>query len=136
MASPGVAAGELVLDSEAAIRRGAQGAPVALVRADAETRDIAAVDIAQGLLTQRGARTSHAAVVARQLGKTCLVACEGLRIDLPARCIWLGDMRIDEGSPITLCGDDGTVWPGLLAGRLVPDIALQERLARLREGTS
>jgi pyruvate,orthophosphate dikinase len=136
VASPGVAAGELVLDSEAAIRRVAQGAPVVLVRADAETRDIAAVDIAQGLLTQRGARTSHAAVVARQLGKTCLVACEGLRIDLPARCIWLGDMRIDEGSPITLCGDDGTVWPGLLAGRLVPDIALQERLARLREGTS
>lgn len=136
VASPGVAAGELVLDSEAASRRVAQGAPVVLVRADAETRDIAAVDIAQGLLTQRGARTSHAAVVARQLGKTCLVACEGLRIDLPARCIWLGDMRIDEGSPITLCGDDGTVWPGLLAGRLVADTALQERLARLREGSS
>ena len=64
-----------------------------LVRQDAETRDIAALELAVGLLTAHGARTSHAAVVARQLGKVCLVGCSTLQIDLRSAHGALGARR-------------------------------------------
>src|SRR5690606_33910602 len=79
-ASSGVACGEIVLDEARARDRARAGASIVLVRQDAETRDIAALELAEGLLTRRGARTSHAAVVARQLGKVCLVGCDSLQI--------------------------------------------------------
>ncbi|WP_204275379.1 PEP-utilizing enzyme, partial [Stenotrophomonas maltophilia] len=66
-ACSGVAAGEIALDETAARARQAAGASVILVRSDAQTSDLTAIQVASGLLTQRGARTSHAAVVARQL---------------------------------------------------------------------
>lgn len=109
-AASGVAWGEIVLDEAHA--RSRQGEAIVLVRHDAETRDLGALELAQGLLTRRGARTSHAAVVARQLGKVCLVGCESLQIDSAARSIRLGDTTLHEGDVLTLDGNSGTIYAG------------------------
>ena len=130
--SPGVVSGEIALDGQHASARGGDGASIILVRQDAETNDIAALESAAGLLTQRGARTSHAAVVARQLAKVCLVGCENLRIDLTARTVRFADMLLNEGAVITLDGNEGSVYPGVVAAVMVPDEALLERLRALR----
>jgi pyruvate,orthophosphate dikinase len=131
-ACPGVASGEIALDGERALARAGDGARIILVRQDAQTSDIAALESAVGLLTQRGARTSHAAVVARQLGKVCLVGCERLRIDLTARTVRFGEMVLNEGDVITLDGNEGSIYPGAVAAVMVPDQALLERLRVLR----
>lgn len=133
-AAHGVAIGEIALDEARARARQAAGAPVLLVRHDAETNDIAALDIAAGLLTARGARTSHAAVVARQLGKVCLVGCEQLTIDLPHRRVRLGGVELQEGEVLTLDGHDGHIWRG--AARTVDEVPgdLLQRLQALRQG--
>jgi pyruvate,orthophosphate dikinase len=132
-ACPGVASGEIALDGERVAARIKDGAAVILIRQDAETSDIAALECAIGLLTQRGARTSHAAVVARQLGKVCLVGCEQLRIDLAARTIRLGEVVLSEGDIITVDGNEGSIYLGTVAAVMVPDEPLLERLLTLRE---
>lgn len=114
-ASSGIASGEIVLDETRARARRAAGARVILVRQDAETRDIAALDLAEGLLTHRGARTSHAAVVARQLGKVCLVGCEALQIDAAERVVRIGGRALAEGELLTLDGNQGVVHAGEVA---------------------
>ena len=131
-AAHGVAIGEIALDEARARARQAVGAAVLLVRQDAETRDIVALDIACGLLTARGARTSHAAVVARQLGKVCLVGCDTLRIDSARRRVQLGDVELAEGEVLTLDGHSGAIYQG--AARTVRELPadLLARLARLR----
>jgi pyruvate,orthophosphate dikinase len=111
-ASSGVAVGEIALDEARATARHEAGVPVVLVRRDAETSDIAALESAAGLLTQRGARTSHAAVVARQLGKVCLVGCSELQIDEAARTVRIGEVTLHEGDVITLDGNDGFFYAG------------------------
>jgi pyruvate,orthophosphate dikinase len=111
-ASSGVAVGEVAFDEARAVARHAAGAPVVLVRRDAETGDIAALESATGLLTQRGARTSHAAVVARQLGKVCLVGCNELQIDETARSLQIGGTTLHEGELITLDGNEGAFYAG------------------------
>lgn len=131
-ACPGVVSGEIALDGQRAAARASEGARVILVRQDAETSDIAALELAIGLLTQRGARTSHAAVIARQLAKVCLVGCESLRVNLTARTVRFGDMLLSEGDVITLDGNEGSVYPGAVAAVMVPDEALLERLRALR----
>lgn len=135
-ACSGVASGEIVLDEDAARARRAAGAAVLLLRQDAETGDIAALDIAAGLLTARGARTSHAAVVARQLGKVCLVGCDRLHIDLGRRCVQLGEQRLFEGECLTLDGNTGAIYPG--AVRTVSEVpaGLMTRLDALRAGVA
>jgi pyruvate,orthophosphate dikinase len=131
-AGPGVASGEIALDRQRAAERVAAGARVVLVRQDAETDDIAGMEAAVGLLTQHGARTSHAAVVARQLGKVCLVGCDTLRIDMAGRTVRLGELALGEGDVITLDGNDGAVYPGEVCAVLVADEALLQRLRALR----
>jgi pyruvate,orthophosphate dikinase len=131
-ACPGVVSGEIALDGERAASRAGEGITTVLVRQDAETSDIVALESAVGLLTQRGARTSHAAVVARQLGKVCIVGCEALQIDLAARTIRLGDRVLHEGEVITLDGNEGAVYFGTVAAVMVPDEALRERLRALK----
>lgn len=94
-----------------------------LVRRDAETSDIAALEAAQGLLTQRGARTSHAAVVARQLGKVCLVGCGEMHVDETQRIIRFGETVLHEGDTITLDGNEGAIYQGAVRTvllRMVP----------------
>jgi pyruvate,orthophosphate dikinase len=131
-ASSGVAAGEIAFDEPAAQARHAAGAAVILVRRDAETADIAALELAAGLLTQRGARTSHAAVVARQLGKVCLVGCAEMQLDETGRTLQIGETRLREGDLLTLDGNDGAVYAGAVHTAIAPLVDLQERLQRLR----
>ena len=135
-ACPGVASGVIALDAAHATASAATGAPVVLVRPGAETGDIAALDASTGMLTVTGARTSHAAVVARQLGKVCLVGCTALHIDPEGRSFQLGDTVLHEGDWLTLDGNCGKVYAGRLDAVLVPDAALQARLAALRQASA
>jgi len=114
-AASGVACGEIVFDEARARARRAAGAKLILVRQDAETRDLAALELAEGLLTRRGARTSHAAVVARQLGKVCLVGCEALRLDEAERTLEIGGHILREGDLLTLDGNEGAIHAGAAA---------------------
>ncbi|MDO5678772.1 MAG: PEP/pyruvate-binding domain-containing protein [Pelistega sp.] len=129
-AAHGVAIGEIALDEEQARRCHETGKPVILVRQDAETRDIVALEIANGLLTARGARTSHAAVVARQLAKVCLVACNELHIDREGRKIRFANEEFIEGQVITLDGHTGAIYAGAVSTvREIPADLLERLLA-------
>ncbi|MDZ7591949.1 MAG: PEP/pyruvate-binding domain-containing protein [Rubrivivax sp.] len=132
-ASSGVAVGEVALDEARAMARHEAGVAVVLVRRDAETGDIAALEAATGLLTQRGARTSHAAVVARQLGKVCLVGCSELQIDEASRMIQIGDTTLHEGELITLDGNEGVFYAGAARVETSCPEELLARLDRLRQ---
>lgn len=132
-ASSGVAVGEIALDEARALARHSAGVPVVLVRRDAETNDIAALELATGLLTQRGARTSHAAVVARQLGKVCLVGCTELQIDEAARTIKIGNTTLHEGDMLTLDGNEGALYALAVETDIEYPIELLARLQSLRE---
>ena len=111
-ASNGVAIGEIAFDEARVRARHEAGVPVVLVRRDAQTSDIGALEAALGLLTQRGARTSHAAVVARQLGKVCLVGCGALQINDAERSMTLAGTILHEGDILTLDGNDGCIYQG------------------------
>ena len=106
---------------------------VVLVRRDAETSDIGALESATGLLTQRGARTSHAAVVARQLGKVCLIGCAELRIDEAARTVNFGKTTLKEGDLLTLDGNEGAVYAGEVQVKVEYPVDLLKRLESLRQ---
>ena len=82
------------------------------MRNDTSTEDIAGIAAAAGVLTARGGRTSHAAVVARQMGKVCLVGCAALRVDEKARVIVLGNRTLREGETICLDAEQGRVLEG------------------------
>lgn len=114
-ASIGVAVGEVALDSERAQASAAAGRPAILVRDDIATDDLAGMAAAAGVLTARGGRTSHAAVVARQLGKVCVVGCEPMAIDLERRRCRIGRLELGEGDLLSLDGDRGRVFAGRLA---------------------
>jgi len=111
-ASIGVATGEIALDAARAEERAAAGAAVILVRGEMATEDVAGIESARGILTAAGSRTSHAAVVARQLDRVCLVACEALRIDMEARRCAIAGRQFREGEVITLDGRSGEVYAG------------------------
>jgi len=132
-ACSGIASGEIALEPEYALERARSGVPVILVRQDAQTEDIEALSQVQGLLTQRGARTAHAAVVARQLGKVCLVGCSALQIDAPGQSITLAGVELRQGQSITLDGNHGQIYAGALQSVTVPDTVLHNRLQALRQ---
>ncbi|MFN2472127.1 MAG: pyruvate, phosphate dikinase [Gaiellaceae bacterium] len=117
-ASPGAACGAIVLDADSAAERGRAGESVVLVRWETTPDDIHGLIEAAGVLTAHGGMTSHAAVVARGMGKPCVAGCEGLSIDLDARRITLGPHELAEGDTITIDGGNGTVIIG--AVELVP----------------
>jgi pyruvate,orthophosphate dikinase len=108
-ASSGVASGRIAFTGEAAERFSAEG-PVILVREMVTPDDIQGITICAGILTARGARTSHAAVVARQMGKVCIVNCTDLEIDVPNHKCRLGRRELSEGNVITLDGNAGLVY--------------------------
>jgi pyruvate,orthophosphate dikinase len=114
VAGVGVASGPVALDAEAAQRFAASGTPAVLVRAQTLTSDIAGLIGSAGLLTGAGSRTSHAAVVARQLNKVCLVGCPTLEVDLTARVCRIGGRQLAEGAQISLDGNSGAVYAGRL----------------------
>jgi pyruvate,orthophosphate dikinase len=110
----GVASGPIALDAAAAARFAGAGTPAILVRPETVTEDIAGLVHAVGLLTAAGSRTAHAAVVARQLGKVCLVGCRELTLDLPRRACRIGARTLAEGDLISLDGNLGAIYPGVL----------------------
>jgi pyruvate, orthophosphate dikinase len=114
VASIGVACGAIALDSAAAKRMVEAGQPVILVRQETSTSDIDGLAVAEGVVTATGGRTSHAAVVARQLSKVCLVSCAGLMVDLGGRTLRIGDLQLIEGDFLSIDGNDGVLYPGLL----------------------
>jgi pyruvate,orthophosphate dikinase len=117
-ASPGAASGAIVLDADLAEERGRAGEDVLLVRWETTPDDIHGLIQASGVLTAHGGMTSHAAVVARGMGKPCVAGCESLSIDLEARTIRLGDHELAEGDHLTIDGGTGRVIVGAVP--LVP----------------
>ncbi|MFI7680422.1 pyruvate, phosphate dikinase [Actinophytocola sp. NPDC049390] len=114
-ASPGAAVGEVVFDSATAVRRAEQGAAVILVRRETNPDDLDGLIHARGVLTSRGGKTSHAAVVARGLGRTCVCGAESLTIDTQARRFTTADGTIvAEGDVISVDGTAGAVYLGEL----------------------
>ena len=112
-ASPGAAVGRVVFDSESAVARAAKGEAVILVRTETNPDDLPGMVAAKGILTRRGGKTSHAAVVARGMGKTCVVAAQELRIDTKARQFTApGGTVISEGDVISIDGKSGAVYCG------------------------
>jgi pyruvate,orthophosphate dikinase len=112
-ASTGVTSGKIALTSEHVLEL-SKNSPVILVRETANPDDIRGIGASHGVLTVRGARTSHAAVVARQMGKVCIVSCGELKIDLTRRaCIFPG-RDLYEGDYITLDGQSGRIYAGII----------------------
>jgi pyruvate, orthophosphate dikinase len=111
-ASPGAASGAIVLDADSAEERGRAGESVILVRWETTPDDIHGLIQAAGILTAHGGMTSHAAVVARGMGKPCVAGCEDLTIDLEARTITLAGRRLAEGDTLTIDGGTGSVIVG------------------------
>jgi len=111
-ASPGAACGKLVLDADTAEQRGKGGESVILVRWETTPDDIHGLIQAAGILTAHGGMTSHAAVVARGMGKPCVAGCEALSIDIKARTITLGEQTLSEGDVLTIDGGTGAVIVG------------------------
>ncbi len=114
VASIGVASGAIALDPDAVKRLAAAGTPAILVRRETVTSDIEGMALAAGILTASGGRTSHAAVVARQLGKVCLVACPDLEIDMDHRQCRIGGTVLHENDFLSLDGNTGSVHAGRL----------------------
>ncbi len=110
-ASPGAASGGIVFDADTAVER-AQSGRVILVRFETTPDDIHGMIAAEGILTVHGGMTSHAAVVARGMGKPCVAGCEGLEIDEQAKTARLGGQTLGEGDVITIDGGTGRVFIG------------------------
>jgi pyruvate,orthophosphate dikinase len=111
-ASPGAACGAVVLDADTAEERGKAGESVILVRWETTPDDIHGLIQAAGILTAHGGMTSHAAVVARGMGKPCVAGCEGLTIDLDHGTITVGEQILAEGDTLTIDGGTGRVIVG------------------------
>ena len=111
-ASPGAASGKIVLDADLAEERGLAGESVILVRWETTPDDIHGLIQSSGILTAHGGMTSHAAVVARGMGKPCVAGCEGLTIDLESRTLNIGGHQLAEGDMLTIDGGTGEVIVG------------------------
>ncbi len=129
-ASPGAACGAIVLDADTAEERGKAGEAVVLVRWETTPDDIHGLVQARGVLTAHGGMTSHAAVVARGMGKPCVAACDGLTIDAVARTLTIGSHALREGDVITIDGGTGRVFVGEV--KLVPP-ALDDNFGTILE---
>jgi pyruvate,orthophosphate dikinase len=112
-ASPGAAVGQAVFDSAKAVERAAAGEAVILVRRETNPDDLHGMIAARGILTSRGGKTSHAAVVARGMGKTCVCGAEELEVDTRAgRFTAPGGVTVSEGDVISIDGTSGAVYLG------------------------
>ena len=111
-ASPGAASGRCIFDADRAEAQGKAGEKVILVREETKPEDIHGFFASQGILTSRGGKTSHAAVVARGMGKPCVAGAEGIRVDITHRLALIGDQVVHEGDVITIDGATGNVYLG------------------------
>ena len=108
----GVAAGVIALDAAGVRRLARKGRGVILVREEVSPDTLASITTASGLLTARGSRTAHAAVVARQMGKPCVVGCSSLTIDLECRTARFGNTLVSEGEDLCMEAESGEVFRG------------------------
>ena len=138
-ASPGAASGKIVFDASTAESRGLAGEKIILVRQETKPEDIHGFFQAQGILTSRGGKTSHAAVVARGMGKPCVSGCEQIVIDDKARNAIIGETTLHEGDVITIDGGTGHVYAGevptvaaAFSGEMVTLLAWADEVARLQ----
>ena len=113
-ASPGAAVGRAVFDADTAVEWVARGERVVLVRVETSPNDFHGMAVAQGILTARGGATSHAAVVARQIGKPCVAGCHELTVDYRTRTATANDISFAEGDWISVDGSTGEVFVGAL----------------------
>jgi pyruvate, orthophosphate dikinase len=111
-ASLGVACGRAAFDSDAAERLSGCGDPVILVRPDTNTADVAGFAVSAGIVTAVGGRTAHAALVARQMGKPCVVGCDRTSVDITRRRAQFATAAVAEGEWISIDGDSGEVYLG------------------------
>ncbi len=137
-ASPGAARGQAVFDSDTAARWAGEGKKVILLRPETSPDDIHGLNAAQGVVTSRGGMTSHAAIVARGMGKPAVVGAEGLRIDLATRRAEGNELAIAEGDLITIDGGAGEVivgevplLPPALTGEVQELLAWADKVRRL-----
>jgi len=122
-AGPGAATGRAVFHAEDAVAWNKKGERVILCRIETSPDDIRGMEAAQGILTARGGMTSHAALVARQMGKVCVAGCEALQIDYSGRMMHVGKTTLKEGDWISLDGSSGEVVQGEV--RTLPSEVLQ-----------
>jgi pyruvate,orthophosphate dikinase len=114
-ASPGAACGKCVFDADTAAMMGRAGEKIILLREETKPEDIHGFFAAQGILTSRGGKTSHAAVVARGMGKACVAGAEDIRIDVKLRLAVVGETQIREGDILTIDGGTGLIYLGKIA---------------------
>ncbi|MCX5009125.1 pyruvate, phosphate dikinase [Streptomyces sp. NBC_00638] len=122
-ASPGAAVGAAVFDSAEAVRRAAAGEHVVLVRQETTPDDLPGMIAAQAVLTSRGGKTSHAAVVARGMGTVCVCGAEELTVDSAARRFTVGGTVVEEGTVVSVDGSEGAVYLG--AAPLVDSVVMR-----------
>ena len=129
-ASPGAVSGAVALDADTAVRFSSQGRSTILVRKETSADDIKGMAASKGVLTARGGRTSHAAVVGRQMGKVCIVGAEDINIDEKNRRFRTGDAVVKEGDFISLDGFEGKVYSGHVP--VIPSDIIQVVEGKLR----
>jgi pyruvate, orthophosphate dikinase len=122
-AGPGAATGRIVFHAEDAVAWKTNGDRVLLCRIETSPDDIRGMEAAEGILTARGGMTSHAALVARQMGKVCVAGCEVLNVDYAARTMHVGETILKEGDWLSLDGSTGEVMTGEI--RTLPSEVLQ-----------
>ncbi len=130
-ASPGAAQGEIVFSAADAVIQAEAGKKVVLVRRETSPEDIAGMNVAEGILTSRGGMTSHAAVVARGMGKPCVAGCSDLHVELATGRMVIGGMEFKAGDMVTINGTDGSVIEG--APNLVPPHLDDKNLAKIMD---
>jgi len=111
-ASPGAVSGQIVFTADEAVERAAAGKAVILVRLETSPEDISGMNAAKGILTARGGMTSHAAVVGRGMGKTCVVGCGAITVDYVHKRFTVGERVFSEGDWVTIDGSTGRVIAG------------------------
>ena len=109
-ASPGIAIGKIVLDSKKAKEVAMAGESTILIRTEISTDDICGMNVSDGVLTRVGGKTSHAALVSRQMNKVCIVGCQRLSIDMKSRKCTIGKEVRYEGDYISLDGNTGSIY--------------------------
>jgi pyruvate,orthophosphate dikinase len=129
-ASPGAATGLAVFDADTARQWTEAGRTVILIRPETTPDDVHGMVAAKGILTQRGGATSHAAVVARGMGKPCVTGCEGVKVDPRLKSFRASGRWVREGDPVSIDGTTGEVFSGALA-TVAPDYSRQKELVEL-----
>lgn len=136
-ASPGAAVGEVVFDSRRAFDLARSGKKVILVRRETSPEDLVGMVASEGILTSRGGKTSHAAVVARGMGKTAVCGTEGISVDERANLFTAGSLTVYEGETISIDGSTGSVYAGIVPVVASPVTSyLEGRLAASSDSAS